>query len=96
MPDVIEFVRLRDAAAETPWCARHLYRVLTDPNYTHLDPRPPIRRFGGRGYNVLLRSDWEIFKQRLVDDGQNAPKRSTNLSRANHQARLDREAAAAS
>ena len=94
MPDNIEFVRLRQAADETPWSERHLYRVLTEPNYSQLDPRPKIRRLGGGNYNVLLRSEWEDFKQRLADDGLEAPRKQTRLSKARHQARLEREGVA--
>ncbi len=41
---VIEFLRLATAAEESPWTDKHLYRVLTSDAYSHLDPRPKIRR----------------------------------------------------
>jgi hypothetical protein len=95
MSEIIEFVRLATAAEEIGWHPRHLYRVLTEPSWSHLDPRPPLRRIGGRGFNTLLRSEWEIFKQRVADEGLKRPPKKTKMSKALHQARLDREAAAA-
>ena len=95
MSDIIEFVKLATAGGEVGWHPRHLYRVLTEPRYRHLDPRPPISRLGGRGYNMLLSSDWEPFKQRLADDALNSPKKVTNLSKTRHQARIDRDREAA-
>ena len=94
MYDIIEFVKLATAGGEVGWHPRHLYRVLTEPRYRHLDPRPPIRRIGGRGFNVLLRSEWETFKQCLADDGLQKPPKRSQLTDARHQARLEREAAA--
>ena len=92
MPDnIIEFVRLRDAAAETPWTERHLYRLLVEPTYANLDPRPKIRRLAGGNYNVLVRSEWEPFKDRLAGEGLKKPPKKTKLMKTRHQVRLERE-----
>ena len=91
MSDIIEFVKLATAGGEVGWHPRHLYRVLTEPRYRHLDPRPPIRRIGGSGFNVLVRSEWEPFKQRLAEEGLNKPKKRTQLMDARHRDRLDHE-----
>ena len=96
MSDIIEFVRLRDAAAETPWTERHLYRLLTESRYSYLDPRPKIRRLADGNYNVLVRGEWEPFKARLADDGLKKPPKRTKLMNTRHRARLEREATAAS
>ena len=91
MSDNIVFVWLRNAAAETPWCERHLYRVLTEPRYSYLDPRPKIRRLADGNKNVLVRSEWEPFKERLAEDGLKKPPKRTKLMKARRQARLERE-----
>ena len=91
MPDIIEFVKLATAAEEVTWHPRHLYRVLNESSYCYFDPRPAIRRLGGRGNNVLIRSEWEPFKQRLAEEGLKRPPKNTKLSQARHRARLERE-----
>ncbi len=90
--DVIEFLRIADAAEETPWSHQHLYRVLTSDSYSRLDPRPKIRRLPTGKTNVLVRSEWEPFKQRLVDTPK--PAKKSTLMEARHRARLAREAEA--
>ena len=71
----IEFVRLRDAAEEGPWKKEHLYRVLTDPAYDYFDPRPKLVRCG-KNTTALIRSEWEDFKQRLIDMDHRPPKKT--------------------
>ena len=90
--EAIELLRVATAAEETPWSPQHLNRVLTSPAYSHLDPRPKIRRLPTGGTNVLVRSEWEEFKQRLVDTPK--PAKKSTLMEARHQARLAREAEA--
>ena len=89
---VIEFIRPATAAKESPWSVRHLERVLTSPSYSHLDPRPKIRRLPTGGTSVLVRSEWEEFKQRMLDTPK--PAKKTTLMEARRQARLDRQAEA--
>ncbi len=91
--NIIEFLRLTTAADETPWSDKHLYRVLTSDAYSHLDPRPKIRRLPTGGTSVLVRSEWEPFKQRLLDTPK--PAKKSQLMEARHQARLERERAEA-
>ena len=89
--DIIEFLNLETATAEGPWTSkRHTYRVLTSPEYCHLDPRPQLRRVPTGGAAVLVRSEWEEFKKRLAEDTSRKPKR-TKLMEHRHQARLERE-----
>ena len=93
MPDsVIEFLRLATAADESPWTDKHLYRVLTSDAYSHLDPRPKIRRLPTGGTSVLVRSEWEEFKQRMLETPK--PVKKTTLMEARRQARLQRQAEA--
>ena len=92
--DVIEFLRIAAAADETPWSHQHLYRVLTSPTYAHLDPRPAIRRLPTGGTSVLVRSEWEPFKQRLLDTPK--PAKKSQLMESRRQARLERERVEAS
>ncbi len=92
--EIIEFLRLATAAEESPWSVRHLERVLTSDSYSHLDPRPKIRRLPTGGTSVLVRSEWEEFKQRMLDTPK--PAKKTTLMEARHQARLDRERVEAS
>ena len=89
---IIEFVKLLTAAEEVDWSHQHLYRVLTSDAYSRLDPRPKIRRLPTGKTNVLVRSEWEPFKQRLVDTPK--PAKKSPLMEARHQARLAREAEA--
>ena len=90
--NIIEFLRLVTAADETPWSDKHLYRVLTSDAYSHLDPRPKIRRLPTGGTSVLVRSEWEPFKQRMLDTPK--PAKKSKLMEARHKARLEREAGA--
>ena len=90
--NIIEFIRPATAAKESPWSVRHLERVLTSDAYSHLDPRPKIRRLPTGGTSVLIRSEWEEFKQRMLDTPK--PAKKTALMEARHKARLVREAEA--
>ena len=90
--DVIEFLRLATAADESPWSDKHLYRVLTSDSYSHLDPRPEIRRLPTGGTSVLVRSEWEQFKQRMLETPK--PAKKTELMESRRQARLERQAEA--
>jgi hypothetical protein len=92
--NIIEFLRLATAAEESPWSVRHLERVLTSDSYSHLDPRPKIRRLPTGGTSVLIRSEWEEFKQRMLDTPK--PAKKSRLMEARRQARLDRERVEAS
>ena len=89
---VIEFLRLATAAEESPWSDKHLYRVLTSDSYSHLDPRPQIRRLPTGGTSVLVRSEWEQFKQRMLETPK--PAKKTTLMESRRQARLERQAEA--
>ncbi len=89
---VIEFLRLATAADESPWSDKHLYRVLTSDSYSHLDPRPEIRRLSTGGTSVLVRSEWEQFKQRMLETPK--PAKKTTLMESRRQARLERQAEA--
>ncbi len=92
--EIIEFLRLATAADESPWTTRHLERVLTSDSYSysHLDPRPEIRRLPTGGTSVLVRSEWEEFKQRMLETPK--PVKKTTLMEARRQARLQRQAEA--
>ncbi len=90
--NIIEFIRPATAAKESPWSVRHLERVLTSDAYSHLDPRPKIRRLPTGGTSVLIRSEWEEFKQRMLDTPK--PAKKTQLMEARRQARLERQAEA--
>ena len=90
--NVIEFLRLATAADESPWTDKHLYRVLTSDSYSHLDPRPEIRRLPTGGTSVLVRSEWEQFKQRMLETPK--PAKKTTLMESRRQARLERQAEA--
>ena len=92
MNSIIEMITLDTAAEESPWSKPHLYRILTDSAYSHLDPRPEIRRLVTGRTNVLLRHEWEDFKARLASTPK--PARKTPLMEARRQARLAREAEA--
>ena len=89
---VIEFLRVATAAEESPWSDKHLYRVLTSDSYSHLDPRPQIRRLPTGGTSVLVRSEWEQFKQRMLETPK--PAKKTTLMESRRQARLERQAEA--
>ena len=84
---IIEFVRLNTAAEEGPWSRAHTYRVLTEPAYAYMDPRPKLHR-AGRNTIVLERQEWEAFKARILEQ-THAPKK-TKLGESR---RKDREKA---
>ncbi len=86
----IELIRLRDAAKEGPWSREHTYRVLTDPAYAYLKPPKLVRC--GKNSSAVIRSEWEDFKQRLIDQ-EYAPKK-TVMSEDRRKAREREEARA--
>ena len=98
---ILEYLRLKTAAAEVDLSAAHLTRVLTATDYSHLDPRPKIYRLPTGNTNVLVRHEpadspypgWEAFKKQMLEGGLRAPKKA-KLMEERHQARLARERAA--
>ena len=83
MSDVIEFVRLADAAKEGPWSKEHTYRVFTDPKYAHLDPPKLVRC--GKNTTAVIRSEWEDFKRRMIEQDYK-PKDVAAKFRSTHKA----------
>ena len=89
--EIIEFVNLTTATAESPWGSKdHLRRVLTTDAYAYLDPRPELRYLPTGGGGGLVRSEWELFKKRLAQGHSRGPKQS-RLMEERHRARLARE-----
>ena len=84
----IELIRLRDAAKEGPWSREHFYRVLTDPDYAYLKPPKLVRC--GKNSSAVIRSEYEDFKQRLIDQ-EYTPKK-TVMSEGRRKARKQAEA----
>ena len=78
MEQPIELITVTTGAAETPWSTAHYTRILTSPEYAHLDPRPKIRRLPTGRTNCLVRSEHEEFKVRLAEMGAERPPRKQN------------------
>ena len=79
---ILEFVTLVTATREGPYDTEaHTRRVLVSDEYAHLDPRPRFYYPGGDGRGVLIRSEWEAFKRRLISERQKGPRRSPYMEK---------------